>query len=591
MTFLPHNLDVDQIVRGLQEDSPEPTEIQLQDVKLDSSDSKYPIDSPPKNRDIEAKLSPTGEAVVPETNAADSEPAQLYPVFGNFTLEKIIESIDGAGSYQRMLVMCSMLCMFGSSFVSFCISFLAAEPLFKCEKADHPGTYVDCSERIACQETNPQVYFRFNSWTESMQLYCDQRLARESGKFVCLLVNSLTCFFCLNLSDVYGRKKMIVANTVCVILALIASYLSTEYHVKMVFVGLAFGCEGAFSSLYLFLINEVSSPTSKLKSRISAFTLASFSLGVMCLNLMSFEFKTADSLMIAIIICLLIILYPNLVVLKESPTWLIKQNRIEEATTSFQKISIFNGRRLPDLYFREMMQSLQDSLNSNQESTDQAAKSLDHKLNFTERLHLLFNNQDYRRSLFILSSVSSSLFCLYYGMTTSIQDMGLEPLQLNGIFVGFTQAVGFLLVLKYLATTKRKTALLMIQSSLLFCAFLLITLSFYEEYGLSICIQGAISTIIMSALISSLFSFLFVTNAETFPTQIKGLAVGLILLIGKLVGSLAPFINLFSKHMKVHVMVGSALPLFISLLTSMYLRETLDPALSKKRHKLKKHEG
>ena len=590
-------------MRGFQEEptNPEIKEMQAVEGGLDKSqtDSSTGTSGPWNDSEMRSGAFPLNKSILAEENrptdtadvSSQTAATNYYPVFGNFTLEKIIESIDGAGSYQRMLVMCSMLCMFGSSFVSFCISFLAAEPLFKCEKADQPGTFVDCSERIACQESNPQVYFRYNSWTESMQMYCEQKFARESGKFVCLLVNSLTCFFCLNLSDVYGRKKMIVVNTIVVILALIASYLCSEYHIKMMFVGLAFGCEGCFSSLYLFLINEVSTPTSKLKSRISAYTLASFSIGVMCLNLMSFGFKTADHLMIAIIICLVVILYPNMVVLKESPTWLIKQNRIEEATANFKKISIFNGRSLPDLYFGEMLQALQDSLNSTQESADPSGKSYDHKLSFIERLELLFTNKDYRTSLFILASVSSSLFCLYYGMTTSIQDMGLEPLQLNGLFVGFTQAVGFLLVLKYLATTKRKLALLLIQSSLLFCAFLLVTLSFFEEYRMSIYLQGAISTIIMSAFISALFSFLFVTNAETFPTQIKGLAVGLILLIGKLVGSLAPFINLFSKHMKVHVMVGSALPLFLSLLTSMCLRETLDPALTAKRHKLKAHLG
>jgi MFS family permease len=595
MTFLPLNLDVDQIVREYEGEN---HEVEQPQELLDNEASQEPGQLGNSPSGIRSRVGSSSTRLGIPTAAADQsveqtvvdkeEPKEadnpekpIFPIFGNFTLEKIIETIDGAGSYQRMLVMCSMLCMFGSSFVSFCISFLAAEPLFKCEKADTPGTFVPCSERIACQEPNPNVYFRYNGWTESMHLYCDQKIARESGKVLCLLVNSLTCFFCLNLSDVYGRKRMIMVNTVCVITALLISYSLNEYHIKMMFVGLAFGCEGSFSSLYLFLINEVSSPSSKLKSRISGYTLASFSVGIMCLNLLSFGFKTADRLILAIAASLSIILYPNLVNLRESPTWLIKQNRIEEAVEKFKKISVFNGRQLSDLYFSEMTTALNELQAVQAEESKNSGKRLT-KLRFTDRVRLLFSDPNYRKPLLILSMISSSLFCTYYGMTTSIQDMGLEPIQLNGLFVGFTQATGFIIVLQFLARTKRKHALIIIQSNLIFCSFLLVTLTFYEEYWASRFIQGIISTIVMSATVSAMFSFLFVTNAETFPTQFRGLAVGLILLIGKLLGSLAPFINLLSKHMKVHVMVGSTFPVFLSLIATMFLKETLEPSMAKR---------
>lgn len=90
-----------------------------------------------------------------------------------------------------------------------------------------------------------------------MGLYCDKKMIREAGKSLCLLVNSITCFFFLNLSDFIGRKKVILINSVMVTLSMLMSYFATNFYLKMGFIGFAYGCEGCFSSLFLFMMNEV----------------------------------------------------------------------------------------------------------------------------------------------------------------------------------------------------------------------------------------------------------------------------------------------------------------------------------------------
>lgn len=174
-----------------------------------------------------------------------------------------------------------------------------------------------------------------------------------------------------------------------------------------------------------------------------------------------------------------------------------------------------------------------------------------------------------------MCTVSSSLYCMYYGILTSVNDIGFSSIQLNGALVGITQAAGFIIVLKFLAKTPRRKALLVIQSILLMGGFSLVCLSFYERSDLVQMTEGIISTLFISTTISSLFSFMYVTNAESFPTQIRGLAVGIILLVGKLVGSCAPYVSLFSKYMKIHVLAGSSYTLFLSIFATMFLRETI----------------
>ncbi len=56
-----------------------------------------------------------------------------FPVFGEYSIEKVIEAVGDSGIYQKMIVILSMFCLFGSSFVSFSLSFFASEPLFTCE--------------------------------------------------------------------------------------------------------------------------------------------------------------------------------------------------------------------------------------------------------------------------------------------------------------------------------------------------------------------------------------------------------------------------------------------------------------------------
>lgn len=284
---------------------------------------------------------------------------------------------------------------------------------------------------------------------------------------------------------------------------------------------------------------------------------------------MSLFLTDANKLILGIITLLSILLYPNFVMLKESPMWLLRQKRFKEAVEVFSEIAKVNGRPLPPIYFDKFRQSLEE--NQVQQKEDDANQ----KLSIGAKLRLLFLNNEYLKPLLILSVTSASLFCVYYGMTTSVQDMGLSTVQLNGMVVGVTQAAGFIIVLRHLPKTRRKVALLAIQGLLLTGAYLLICVSFLPKgYWVNL-LNGFVSTVCMSTVLSSMFSFLYVANAESFPTQIRGLAVGIILLTGKLLGSCAPYINLFSKHMKVHVMVGSSLPLFISIIACMFLKETL----------------
>lgn len=262
--------------------------------------------------------------------------------------------------------------------------------------------------------------------------------------------------------------------------------------------------------------------------------------------------------------------------------WLIKQKRYPEAVEVLKHIAKKNGKDIEESFFTQLLQALKEN---KLESQGSSKEELSQKLTFLTKIKILFGKKEFLKPLIILCMVSGSMFCVYFGMTTSVQDLGMDSVQANGIIVGITQAGGFILVLPFLSITRRKYALLLIQTLMLSGAFFLVCTSFFKSSGYIRLLEGFISSVYISSSLSALFSFLYIANAESFPTQIRGLAVGIILLVGKVIGSSAPYINLFSKQMKVHIMVGSSMPLFISIIATIYFRETIILAVGDKNSK------
>lgn len=300
-------------------------------------------------------------------------------------------------------------------------------------------------------------------------------------------------------------------------------------------------------------------------------------MGIIAFNLLSLYISTANGLLLATTIVFFLLLVPNFIYLFESPTWLVRQKRYSEAVDVFKDIAKMNGRHVPKLYFEKFAEALESNM------LVSAKNDLVKKMNLWQKVCCLFGMKKYLYPLIIMSTISTSLYCVYYGMITSIQDLGLEKVQFNGVLAGLTQGIGFAIILPFLPKRSRKQSLVLIQSVLLLGAFLLVCMSYLVKSEAVKLAESMVSTLLMSTTLACLFSFMYVTNTEIFPTQLRGFAVGFILLTGKLIGSLAPYINYFSKIMEVHVLVGSSFPLFLSIYLTLFLQDTNQEAAEAKK--------
>lgn len=123
---------------------------------------------------------------------------------------------------------------------------------------DRPGHYVECPEGQGCDIVGHKLYFRFESWAVSRGLYCDKKATRNTGKVITFVTNAFVCLILLNVSDAFGRKFVIIINSFIILICLTGAALFSNYLLKMFLVGVAFGCEGDFIPLYIFLMAESS---------------------------------------------------------------------------------------------------------------------------------------------------------------------------------------------------------------------------------------------------------------------------------------------------------------------------------------------
>ena len=58
------------------------------------------------------------------------------------------------------------------------------------------------------------------------------------------------------LVDKLGRKLTLQVAAICIFFSLVSALLFDSWYLKMLFLGLANGCEGCFSNLFNILLNE-----------------------------------------------------------------------------------------------------------------------------------------------------------------------------------------------------------------------------------------------------------------------------------------------------------------------------------------------
>ncbi|KAI1242559.1 Solute carrier family 22 member 13, partial [Lamprotornis superbus] len=225
-------------------------------------------------------------------------------------------------------------------------------------------------------------------------------------------------------------------------------------------------------------------------------------------------------------------------VLPESARWLVTKGRIEEAKKLLQKAAATNKRSLPP----ELLEQLKP------EKEAKSGSFLD-----------LFREKNQRKITLIMSCIWFADSIVYYGLSLSVTDFGLD-IYLTQLAFGAVELparLSLIFLLEWFGRKKVQGTLLLLSG--LLC---LILTGIPAEQALAITVLAVIGKMTSTAA----FSTSYVYAAEVFPTVIRQTGVGLCSTMARVAGILAPLIiPLGQYHQAIPMAIFGSIPVVVAL--------------------------
>lgn len=178
-------------------------------------------------------------------------------------------------------------------------------------------------------------------------------------------------------------------------------------------------------------------------------------------------------------------------------------------------------------------------------------------------------------NLIIVTVQGCNILTVYYGLTYSVQDLGLDKVNYNGILLGVFQMIGYIGVSLYMHRMQRRKWTIIFQIVMMASAAVLILLSFFPDHYEIKILKAVMSAGVITICNAGQYSIFYAQLSEIFPSDIRGLVGAITIVISKLAASLSPLLSDMGKGLGFHVMVGCCVFGLVSLPLSFFQKETL----------------
>lgn len=273
--------------------------------------------------------------------------------------------------------------------------------------------------------------------------------------------------------------------------------------------------------------------------------------------------------------------------MSETPRYLHKKGYIKKLYTTLRRTAWFNNRNISKKNLMRMI--------AGERGTEIIQKKADIRVRLIPKKNEDNNSSSKKISILsskyliiclIMSLQGGSLYMMFYGMSTDVQSLGLNSINANGIFLGATQAVGYLIVIPFIHHMKRRYWSLIFQALQAICVVILLVLSFFPSISYIRLAETLVSTCGIAVIMSSQYALFFLYAAELFPTEIRGVGLAITISSSRFIGAGAPFLGKLSKDLGFHLLVGCGLIFLLSLPLSMLLSETLQEKVVKQKEEV-----
>lgn len=164
--------------------------------------------------------------------------------------------------------------------------------------------------------------------TSEYKLYCDREYLKELGQFLQMVSGSIITIFLSVIQDLFGRKKLLLYSFSLAILGFIGAYIKTTFWIRLAGLILLWSYMQAVSIGAIVLANELMvNPLRKYGMNVFAIC---FCVGGFCGHFVTNYIGSFEPLLLIISSFYFVGLLLLMLLLPESPSYLLKQGKVQD---------------------------------------------------------------------------------------------------------------------------------------------------------------------------------------------------------------------------------------------------------------------
>lgn len=518
-------------------------------------------------------------------NIDEHRTEQFVADFRNIKVSDLLKLVGEDERYQKTILFCLCLFNFAYAFVAFMIPYVFYEPTYLCIEADK--TKRICPQIEACAspygfETQSGII----SMVTEFRLYCSRRGLLEYSEAIFVVTGGFVAFLFGMLSDKIGRKKVFIVSYFLTVTGTLTALLAPSLPLIVLGNILSWSGMDTFFSMVFIYCNEIIG--SDLRSKSNGFLFFSWGLGEIMVNVLNIWITNYRFNFLLQFIPLLL-LGACYFILQESPYVLYKLKNIGELYNVLKYIGVRNGRNElaieHELDKRLAIDKIMTQRIDNIDSFRLQRISPGQNNQFKGYLRYLHKFCKEKELIFRLVGVTLIAGNIYIGYSLSLlipQRIGLKNIYLNGIFLGVSEIISYIIAIPIGSLIKRRHLNFGCAAGIVLLDICLIVLDLTAE-------SWSHQTLhLMQTLLSCLIKLVFCINyalifnycSELFPTKIRGLTLGICVFFGRVMIIFAFYLQILTDYFQIHPMIGTIFGSLLIMPISLFMPETVGAGIS-----------
>ena len=492
-------------------------------------------------------------------------------------ISEILKISGNEGKYQYFIFSLFSFVYLALGITSNIIPYSYYTPKFFC-KDEHNNEF-ECSHKMACDLNNFRIEKKRESLITQFNLYCgnDFNYVNTSQLYI-FIGSAVISLFVALISDRIGRKK----SFFIILFLFIGGFLSSILFDRFFFIvlGIVVVKSGilAFHTIANLYINEICS--NFLRSKFLFFDLIS-SLGSICVNFLLVFIEGYKNFFL---LCFLIMIFFTAFFYRiiESPYFIFFTKDVKNFYLNLNRISYFNEKCPTSTTIQLNKElSLNKILSQKMETVEYIKITNPKKKNLkkiTQNFFLIFQ-KEHLKNLFFSFFFIINLYINNCVSITMPQKLGYHNIYLMNTLFSICDLIGFIIILPISHVIKRRKLNIYSTLSVIIFIFLLLLNEYFNKNNSYYVFFATLISCFLKIVNRFGFSLAFNYIGELFPTKIRGLAMGLIITLGRCSESFGGYFYQLSVFYDIHPLILTGLPAFLALPASYYLPETVDKNL------------